>query len=269
MTDQNANFVGSIPEYYDRGLGPVLLADFADDTARRVAAFAPARVLETCAGTGIVTRRLRDLLPAAQLTATDLNPPMLEVARSKFDPEEAVVFRPADATALPFDDGQFDMVVCQFGVMFFPDKPKSYREAYRVLSSGGHYVFSVWDAARYNPMARMLDEVLARFFPDDPPTFMQIPFGYYQVDEIREATAEAGFRDFTASVVSFAKPVEDWASFSHGQVHGSPLIEQIRNRGGIEPDAVVAALLKALLREFGGPSGLLPRQTIVFTATRG
>jgi ubiquinone/menaquinone biosynthesis C-methylase UbiE len=129
-----ASFVGTIPEHYERGLGPMIFVDFAADIARRATACNPARVLETAAGTGIVTRRLRDLLPAgARLTATDLNAPMLEIARSKFRPGEQVDFQPADATKLPFADANFDAVVCQFGVMFFPDKEGSYREIHRVL----------------------------------------------------------------------------------------------------------------------------------------
>jgi ubiquinone/menaquinone biosynthesis C-methylase UbiE len=125
MSDRAADFTGSIPAFYDHGLGPVFFADFADDIARRAAATAPLRVLELAAGTGIVTRRLRDVLPPeAHLIATDLNPPMLEVASGKFRADEIVEFRPADATALPFADSSFDAVVCQFGVMFFPDKDK-------------------------------------------------------------------------------------------------------------------------------------------------
>src|SRR5437868_6823127 len=128
MTNDAASFVGNIPENYERGLGPVVFADYAADVARRAAAGKPARVLETAAGTGIVTRQLRNILPAtAHLTATDLNPPMLEMARAKFRPGEQVDFRPADATALPFPDGAFDAVVCQFGVMFFPDRDAAYR----------------------------------------------------------------------------------------------------------------------------------------------
>ncbi len=135
MSSDAASFVGSIPEHYDCGLGPVIFADYAADIARRAAAYSPARVLETAAGTGIVTRNLRNLLPAsAHLVATDLNPPMLEAARLKFGPAEQVEFRPADATALPFPDGSFDAALCQFGVMFFPEKDKSYREIRRVLS---------------------------------------------------------------------------------------------------------------------------------------
>jgi SAM-dependent methyltransferase len=117
MSDDATGFVGSIPEYYDRGLGPIIFADYAEHTARLVAGYAPSRVLETGAGTGIVTRRLRDLLPATtRLIATDLNPPMLEVARKKFRPDEPIEFQHADAMALPFADASFDAVVCQFSV---------------------------------------------------------------------------------------------------------------------------------------------------------
>ena len=120
----------------------------AEHTARLVAGYAPSRVLETGAGTGIVTRRLRDLLPATtRLVATDLNPPMLDIARKKFHPDELIEFQQADAMALPFADASFDAVVCQFGAQFFPDKEKSYREAHRVLAPGGRYVFSVPDGS--------------------------------------------------------------------------------------------------------------------------
>jgi len=148
-----------MPLFYDQGLGPVYFVDFAEDIARRTAAFEPLRVLEVAAGTGIVSRRLRDFLPAeAHLVVTDLNSAMLDVARAKFGPEEAVDFQPANALSLPFRDEGFDALICQFGVMFFPDKEKACREAYRVLASGGHYVFSVWDSERHNPAARLLKE---------------------------------------------------------------------------------------------------------------
>ena len=123
MKDDVAGFIGSIPQHYDQSLGPLIFADYAVDIARRVAACKPARVLEIAAGTGILTRHLRDALPSGvRLTATDLNPPMLEIARTKFRPVEQVEVRPADATALPFADASFDAVVCQFGVSFFPTR---------------------------------------------------------------------------------------------------------------------------------------------------
>ena len=122
-----------MPLFYDQGLGPVYFADFAEDIARRAAAAAPLQVLEVAAGTGIVSRRLRDFLRAeAHLVVTDLNSAMLDVARAKFGPEEGVDFQPANALSLPFRDEGFDALICQFGVMFFPDKEKACREAYRV-----------------------------------------------------------------------------------------------------------------------------------------
>jgi SAM-dependent methyltransferase len=266
MSD-DASFIGSIPENYDRGLGPVFFTDFADEMARRVAAVAPSRVLETSAGTGIVTRRLRDLLPAgAKLTVTDLNPPMLDVARAKFKPGEAVAFQPADATALPFPDRSFDAAVCQFGVMFFPDKEKSYREAHRVLIPGGRYLFSVWDEHRFNPAPRLVHELLAGLFPDDPPGFYEVPFAYHRLDPVREAVTAAGFTDFGAAVRHIDKVVPDPAVFARGLIYGNPVIEQIRLRGG-DPDRVVEAVAGAVRREFGDPPRI-PLQVIFFEAAR-
>jgi ubiquinone/menaquinone biosynthesis C-methylase UbiE len=174
MNSDAANFVGSVPEHYEHSLGPIIFADFAVDLALRAAACSPARVLETAAGTGIVTRQLRNFLPASvHLVATDLNPPMLEMARMKVRPIEQVEFRPADGTALPFADGSFDAVVCQFGVMFFPEKDKSYREVYRVLAPGGRYLFNVWDSHRHNPFGRNRACRRWRILPCRSPSVLQ------------------------------------------------------------------------------------------------
>ena len=200
MNNDAASFIGDIPEHYDSGLGPTIFVDYAADIARRAAACSPARVLETAAGTGIVTRQLRDFLPpGVHLTATDLNAPMLEVARTKFRPGEVVAFQPADAAALPFSDGTFDAVVCQFGVMFFPQKDTSYREVHRVLAPGGRYLFSVWDSHRHNPFGRIAHETAASFFPADPPQFYMVPFSYYQIDPIKESLIDVGFTDISES----------------------------------------------------------------------
>jgi ubiquinone/menaquinone biosynthesis C-methylase UbiE len=265
----DASFVGSIPEHYDRGLGPHVFEDYAADIAQRVAAGNPARVLETAAGTGIVTRKLRDALPAtAQLTATDLNPPMLGVASAKFRAGEQVNFQPADAMALPFADASFDAVVCQFGIMFFPDKPKSCSEVYRVLASGGRYVFSVWDSQRYNPFGRIAHEVAGRFFPTDPPQFYNAPFSCHQIDPIKELLIDAGFSDIGVAVVALEKAIPDAGVFARGLVYGNPLIDQIRSRGGVAPELVVDAMVQALRHEFGADPGRMPLQAILFSATK-
>jgi SAM-dependent methyltransferase len=269
MSDNAAGFVGSIPQHYDQGLGPMIFVDYAADIARRVAAGRPARVPETAAGSGIVTRKLRDALPAdSKLTATDLNPPMLEIARAKFRPGEQVEFRPADAVTLPFADASFEAIVCQFGIMFFPDKTKSCAEAFRVLAPGGRYVFSVWDAHRYNPFGRIAHEVAGRFFPTDPPQFYNVPFSCHQIDPVKEMLIGAGFDDLGIAVVGLQKVIPDSAAFARGLVYGNPLIEQIRARGGVEPERIVEAVCDVIRAEFGADPGRMPLQAIVFSATK-
>jgi ubiquinone/menaquinone biosynthesis C-methylase UbiE len=271
MSGRQAEFIGEIPQNYDSGLGPVLFAGYAVDMARRAASLGgtPARVLETAAGSGILTRRLRDALPArAHLTATDLNAPMLEVARTKFRADEDVVFQTADATALPFPDGSFDTVVCQFGVMFYPNKDQGYREAHRVLAPGGRYLFSVWDSHRHNPFGRIAHEVIGSFFPADPPSFYEVPFSYHVIDPIKESLLVAGFGEIKVSVDRLHRPVADFAAFARGIVFGNPVFDQIRQRGGAAPSEVQQAIATAMRQEFGGEPAVVPLQAIVFESRK-
>ena len=269
MSNDAAGFTGNIPQHYDEGLGPIIFAEYAADIARRAAAGRPARVLETAAGTGIVTRQLRDALPdGAELTATDLNPPMLDLARSKFRLGEQVSFEPADATALPFADQSFEAMVCQFGLMFFPDKPKSFSEAHRVLAPGGRYLLSVWDSHRYNTFGRIAHEVVARFFPNDPPQFYSVPFSCHQIDPTKEMLIAAGFADVEIAVIRQERELPDVARFARAAVFGNPLIDQIRSRGGVDPERVVDALESEYRREFGDGPGRMSIQAVVFSAVR-
>ncbi|MFZ3361453.1 MAG: class I SAM-dependent methyltransferase [Xanthobacteraceae bacterium] len=266
--DNPAGFIGNIPQHYDQGLGPIIFADFAEDMAHRVAAYEPRRVLETAAGTGIVTRSLRDHLPAeARLVATDLNPPMLDVARRKFRSGEAVEFEPADAMALPFEAASFDVVVCQFGVMFYPDKDKAYREVYRVLAPGGRYLFSVWDSHKYNPFGRIAHELVGRAFPVDPPQFQKVPFSY-PFDSIKASVIEAGFADINAAVLKREKILPDTESFARALVYGSPIIDQVQARGGVDAEQIVESLASEFRGEFGVDPGRMPLQAIFFSARK-
>lgn len=270
MSDAFSRFDGGIPENYDKGLGPHIFVDYGADMARRAAEAAPQRVLEVAAGTGIVSRMLRDALGGdAHLTVSDLNPPMLEVARAKFADGENVSFEPADATDLPFDDAAFDLVACQFGVMFFPDKDKAYREVHRVLAPGGRYIFNVWGSLDDNPFARLAQETISAFFPKDPPTFYELPFGYHKIDPIKDSLSAAGFEDAEASVVKFDKEIPKAEVFAQGLVFGNPVFEEIRTRTNAEPKDVAAAVEAALIEAFGSDPGRMPLQAVVVSARKG
>src|SRR5215469_7083543 len=149
----------------------MLFADYAEDLARRTAALAPAHVLEIATGTGVVTRALARTLPReVEITATDLNQAMVDFAAAQ-PGAERVTWRQADAQALPFADGSFDAVLCQFGVMFFPDRTAAYRETRRVLKPGGWFLFNVWDRIEENEFAQIVTEAVAALFSDNPPRF--------------------------------------------------------------------------------------------------
>jgi ubiquinone/menaquinone biosynthesis C-methylase UbiE len=265
VTTEASQFVGDIPETYDRCLGPIIFEDYARDLARRAAAMRPARVLELAAGTGVASRKLRDVLPKeTHLTVTDLNAPMLEVARAKFNSDENVAFVTADAMQLDFPDNEFDLIVCQFGVMFFPDKVAAFREAHRVLRSGGAYIFNTWRPLTENPFANIADDATAQFFPDDPPQFYKAPFSYPEPETVCADVSAAGFVKIEHDAVNLTKPVTDWRHFAHGLVYGNPLIDEIRRRGGVDADEVMRAIEAELRARHGAEPTSMPLRATVF-----
>lgn len=265
MSQSSSQFVGNIPETYDACLGPVLFAGFADDLARRASSAPAGTVLELAGGTGIVTRQLRNQLPpSSRLIATDLNAPMLEIAKRKFAAGEAVEFQTADAMALPFEDAAFDLIVCQFGVMFFPDKVAAFREAGRVLKSGGRYLFNVWAPIESNPATHIASRVGAEIFPDNPPTFYRVPFGYADPALVSADVKAAGLEVARVDRVRLNQPVHDWNAFARGLVEGNPLIAEIQSRGTVTAADVVTRMRDALHKAFGADAKTTPLEAIVF-----
>lgn len=267
MAGFDSQFVGDIPKNYDRGLGPNIFHDYGEDLSRRAGAFGAKSVLELAAGTGIVSRKLRNALaPEARLVVTDLNPPMLELARAKFQDGESVEFAEADAMALPFADSTFDLIVCQFGVMFFPDKVASFREAARVLSPGGHYVFNTWGPMSANPFSEVANDVAARFFPDDPPGFYRVPFSYADPDVVVADLEKSGFLAIEHETMRLRKTVSDLEGFARGLVFGNPLIAEIQQRGGVSADDVMSAVLEGLKKRMGPDPVSMPLEATAFIA---
>jgi len=249
--DPNVIFEGSIPGNYDRYLGPALFEPFAKDIIARLSDEQPAKVLEIACGTGILTRRLRDsLAPTVQIVATDLNPGMFAFAQGKFHPNEKIEWHAADAAALPFPDGSFDAVVCQFGLMFVPDKEMAMRECYRVLTRGGVFLFNVWDSIERNPIGQMAHQTIASFFEHDPPNFYELPFGFFDTDLIRGMLGRAGFKAIEVSRVTLPCRSPSAADLATGLVRGNPVATAIEERG-VDVEDVIRAVSQRIAEQCG------------------
>ena len=246
-------FAGSIPELYDRLFVPLIFQPYADDLARRVAALVPSRVLETAAGTGVVTRAMVQALPAhVELIATDLNPPMLDRAAA-VGTSRPVQWQQADAMQLPFDDECFDVVVCQFGAMFFPHKVHAFAQARRVLRPGGVLLFNVWDRIEDNELAALVTATLADVFPGDPPRFMaRTPHGWFDKATIARDLASAGFSSppcIDTLTERSRAPSALTAAMAYCQ--GTPLRTEIEARQGATLAQATSACETAIIKRFG------------------
>lgn len=262
-------FSGSIPELYDTLLVPLIFEPYAVDMAARAAACQPKRVLEVAAGTGAVTRALARALPATtEIVATDLNPPMLDRAAA-VGTDRPVTWQQADAQQLPFADGSFDLVICQFGAMFFPDRPKAFAEARRVLTPGGKLLLSVWGRIEDNDFANVVTKALAKRFPENPPMFLaRTPHGHYDPAPI-QADARAG--GFTADVMYDVVPARSRADTARGVAiaycQGTPVRGELEAFG---PDALTDATevcTDALTAQFGAGPVEGKIQALMFSVT--
>ncbi|MEA2863591.1 MAG: hypothetical protein QOC84_1547 [Bradyrhizobium sp.] len=253
MSEADHVFAGSIPDNYDRYLVPLIFERFAEDMAQRAAALSPRTVLETAAGSGVVTRALAPRLsPDASYVVTDLNQPMLDHAASHQASDGRITWRKADAQALPFEDAAFDVVCCQFGVMFFPDRQAGYREARRVLKPGGYFLFNVWDRIEENVFANDVTNALAEVFPGDPPRFLaRVPHGYHDTTLICEDLAQAGF----SRVVIETRAEQSRASSPRvpavGFCQGTPLRSEIEARDAHKLEAATDHAAAAIADRHG------------------
>ena len=247
-------FIGSLPKLYQTHLVPLIFEPYAADLANRLAARPVGRVLEIAAGTGVVTRRMVSILPqSVAIVASDLNQPMLDQAVA-VGTTRPVEWRQADAMRLPFPDGAFDAVVCQFGVMFFPEKAKAFSEARRVLRSGGFLMFNVWDRIEENEFAETVTTALESLFPADPPRFLaRIPYGYYDRATIERDLADGGF---TASPQFTTVPERSRATSPQipaiAYCQGTPLRNEIETRNATPLSEATAWAAEAIARRFGG-----------------
>jgi ubiquinone/menaquinone biosynthesis C-methylase UbiE len=268
MTATDTVFAGSIPATYDRYMVPLLFRPYAELVAERAKALAPARILETAAGTGVVTEALHRALPNAEIVATDLNPPMLEQAAQRVGAPN-VRFQQADALDLPFDDGSFDLVVCQFGVMFFPDKVKGNAEARRVLRDDGRYILVIWDKVDRNLATKAAGSAVGALFPDDDAAFYErIPFRYYEQEWIERDLRVAGFSEIEFDTVELRSRAASARDAAIGLTQGTPMRSEIEGRDPAMLARATDAATEAL-RQFEAPNGFdAPMSAHIVTATK-
>ena len=259
MEDASRVWAHDMATTYDEHLVPAVFQPYADDLAARVSGLAPASVLELAAGSGVLTRALVAQLPAARITATDLNTAMVDIGAVRVP---TATWQQADAMQLPFDDAGFDLVACQFGVMFFPDRPAAYAEVARVLRPGGHFLFNCWGPLATHEVEAAVIAALAVAFPDDPPTFLaRVPHGYHDADRVAADLAAGGFGDVRIETVHQTCTGKSAADLALGYCRGTPLRAEIEARGDLEQTtrAVQAALETAFGTDAvsGGMSALV------------
>jgi ubiquinone/menaquinone biosynthesis C-methylase UbiE len=265
MLQTDKTFAGSVPENYNRYMVPLIFEPFAADLAQRAASLSPGAVLETAAGTGVVTRALAPRLsPGASYVVTDLNQPMLDYAASRQPSDSRIQWRQADALALPFDNAAFDLVCCQFGAMFFPDRTSGYREAKRVLKPGGHFLFNVWDRIEENVFADDVTNALAKMFPNDPPRFLaRTPHGYHDTALIRRELEDAGFSSVTIETRAEQSRASSPRIPAVAYCQGTPLRNEIEARGKLDAATDHAAAAIANRHGSGEVSAKIQAHVIV------
>lgn len=248
--ERNTSFSGTIPANYEKHLGPFLFEPYALHVVSLLQEKKYPAILEIACGTGRVTAHLAKDVKHDSLTATDLNADMMEVAK-KIVKDKNIKWELADAMELPFADNSFDLVVCQFGIMFFPDKPKGLQEAYRVLKPGGKLLFSTWDKLEHNPAIQEGRKVIENYFGENPPGFYNIPFLMHHEDELQTLMKDAGFKNCKTSLVKKEGISESAAGLSKGMVEGSPIFFSIIEKDPALVEKIEKHVEKDLTEKFG------------------
>jgi ubiquinone/menaquinone biosynthesis C-methylase UbiE len=265
VSDMNRSFSGSMPEFYDRFLVPFQFEQFASDLVERVRTMTEGKLLEIAAGTGVVTRALARSLPASvEITTTDLNPAMLAWARS-YPGLDRITWQEADAMALPFADNEFDQVMCQFGVMFFPDKLAGFREAFRVLRPSGEFRFNVWGDMTGTVM-QLAREVIGASISRDPAS-MGAP-QYNDISAICAVLSAAGFASITAEKLSKCSSSSSAREAAIATCHGGLLRAAIDNFAADRLDKLTDDVESAIVARFGNGRINAPLHAILFTGTK-
>ncbi|WP_406645350.1 methyltransferase domain-containing protein [Aliisedimentitalea scapharcae] len=271
MSENDKSFTGSIPDTYDEFLVPLIFESYARDLAARVTSTPVKDVLETAAGSGVVTRALAKVLaPDARYHVTDLNPPMLARARSRQTPDDRITWQATDALDLPYPDDSFDAVCCQFGVMFFPDRVKGYGEARRVLRPDGRFHFNVWDTIGANAFADVVTQVAGTLLPPGSVNFLaRTPHGHGNPDRIRADLEAAGYTDIVIDQVTEISTAPHPSHPAVAYVRGTPLFGEIAPHGDAMVDRVIHAATEEIAARYGAEDGSVSAQIQGYVISAG
>ena len=263
-----SSFTGNVPQNYETYLGPLFFEPYAIDLVERMRDKQYNAVLELACGTGRVTRYLINKVAAdGKLYATDLNEAMLAIAKIGVA-DERIVWQAVDAQNLPYDNDSFDLVVCQYGVMFFPDKPKAFKEAYRVLKQGSIFLFNTWNSLQYNAAAGLARDVLCEIFPDDPPSFFDKgPYSFFNQEEIRQLLQDAGFANITIETVTKTGTAPSAEHVINGLIDGTPASAYLAERN-VPVTEVKEKFRERLIHKYGEKDLHLPMQAFVCEAEK-
>jgi len=242
---------GNAAETYEEALVPAIFAPWAPLVVDLAHPQEGERVLDVACGTGIVARTLASCVgPRGAVAGVDLNPGMLKVARRVCATEShsaaQIEWHEASADKLPFLDALFNVVCCQLGLQFFPDRAAALREMRRVLVPGGRLAVMVWRGIHESPGFAVLAEALERHVGGAAAAIMRAPFGLSDSEELTALVRAAGFHDIViqqrVGTVRFGSTEKLVSSY----IAGSPLAGPISKASDAARQALVADVQNAL-----------------------
>ncbi|MDO3628413.1 class I SAM-dependent methyltransferase [Mucilaginibacter sp. BT774] len=236
-------FTNNDAENYDHYLGPLFFEPYGRYTASQIDAAYVSSVLEIACGTGRVTRHLRKVLPpGVKLFATDISADMLQIAKRELN-NNGIIFQVEDAQKLSFADDSFDVVICQFGVMFLPDKKKGFEEILRVLKPGGKFIFFTWDDTMKVPVFKaLIDDLVLPYFRDEDTTRFKVPFAMNNPKILGNMITDAGFKHAETKVISLKSGITSPDFVVDGFFRKHPLGREIMTKAPSEFELVAQQL---------------------------
>jgi ubiquinone/menaquinone biosynthesis C-methylase UbiE len=264
------DFSAAVPGFYDEHLGPMFFEPYAIRMADKICMLPTDNILELACGTGTLTSLLLHWIekkPNGVIIASDINPSMLAFAEKKLN-HKNILWRKIDALEIPYRDESFGCITSQFGVMFFSDRVKAFKEVWRTLKPGGTFIFNCWDEILHNPIADIVNNALNHFFSGNAPAFYTIPFSYHDTNIIRNDLREAGFYDMhfrLENATGYCVSVENAVK---GLIFGTPTITAIE---ALDPERLplfLKYLEIEISKKFGNNNLAIPLQAHVVSCIK-